>query len=115
MWGAGFDTMTIPHLGIEGSYRVLIRIVGTEQDFRSRHRLTLTLRDPNLEVLGTLERAIDPRAPGRNHIAGYEINHHLRVDIEMPLDTAGGYALTLGLDGQPDHRHTIVISVIERS
>jgi hypothetical protein len=68
VWGAGFDTMTVPRLGIEGSYRVLIRLVGTEQDFHLRHRLALTLRDPNLDVLGTLDRAIDPRAPGRNHI-----------------------------------------------
>jgi hypothetical protein len=33
----------------------------------------------------------------------------------MPLDTAGSYALTLALDGETDHRHTVVISVIERS
>lgn len=107
--------MTVPRLGIEGSYRVLIRLVGTEQDFRTPHRLALTLRDPNLDLLGTLDRAVDPRAPGRNHVPGYEINHHLRADIEMPLDTAGGYALTLALDGETDHRHTVVISVIERS
>lgn len=106
--------MTVPRLGIDGSYRVLIRLVGTEQDFRTPHRLTLTLTDPHLDELGTLDRAIDPRAAGPSHIAGYEINHHLRADIEMPLDTAGGYALSFALDGKTDHRHTVVISVIER-
>ena len=61
--------MKVPRLGIEAGFRILVRLVGTEEDFRARHVVTLTLTDPNLEVLGTLEHPIEPRQPGPDHIS----------------------------------------------
>lgn len=60
-----------------------------------------------------LPHPIAPRAPGAGHIPGYEINHHFRVDINLPLDIAGGYTVALALDDNPPaHQHTITINVV---
>jgi hypothetical protein len=104
--------MKVPRLGIEAGFRVLVRLVGTEQDFSVPHVVTLTLTDPNVEVLGTLDHPIEPRQAGPDHIPGYEINHHFRADITIPLDLAGGYDLAFSLDGERDQRHTLALSVI---
>jgi hypothetical protein len=114
VWGAGFDTMKVPRLGIDGGFRILIRLVGTVQDFREDHVVKLTLTDPNTDVLGTLDHPIEPRRPGPDHVPGYEINHHFRVDVTIPLDVAGGYDLAFALDGNRDQRHTFALSVIVR-
>jgi len=106
--------MKVPRLGIEAGFRILVRLVGTEQDFRAVHVVTLTLTAPNLDVLGTLEHPIEPRQPGPDHIPGYEINHHFRTDITIPLDVAGGYDLAFALDGKRIQQHTLALSVIVR-
>ena len=73
VWGAGFDTMIVPRLGIEGGFRVLIRLVGQPEDFRVPHAIELTLTDPKTEPLGTLEHPVAPRAPASTARPGDEI------------------------------------------
>ena len=104
--------MIVPRLGIEGGFRVLIRLVGQPEEFRVPHAMTLTLTGPNTEPLGTLEHPVAPRAPASTARPGDEINHHLRADVRIPLDSEGGYDLALALDGERDQRHTIAITVV---
>lgn len=104
--------MIVPRLGIEGGFRVLIRLVGQPGDFRVPHAIELTLTDPKTEPLGTLEHPVAPRAPASTARPGDEINHHLRADVRIPLDSEGGYDLALALDGERDQRHTIAVTVV---
>jgi hypothetical protein len=104
--------MIVPRLGIEGGFRVLLRLVGRPEDFRDPHVIQLTLTDPNTDILGALEHPVAPRAPAPTARPGDEINHHLRADVRIPLDSEGGYDLALALDGERDQRHTIAITVV---
>ena len=104
--------MIVPRLGIEGGFRVLMRLVGRPEDFRDSHVISLTLTGPDTHTLGTLEYPVAPRAPAPTARPGDEINHHLRADVKIPLDAEGGYDLALALDGQRDQRHTIAITIV---
>ncbi len=107
--------MIVPHLGIEGGFRVLIRLVGLPEDFRVPHVIQLTLTGPDTEPLGSLDYPVDPRAPSSTARPGDEINHHLRADVRIPLDSEGGYDLAFALDSERDQRLTIAITVVTRA
>jgi hypothetical protein len=50
--------MVIPRLGLVGQFRMVVRLVGMERDFREPHVVTLTVTDPNLNALGVLAHPI---------------------------------------------------------
>jgi hypothetical protein len=43
--------MIVPRLGIEGGFRVLLRLVGRPEDFRDPHVIQLTPTDPNTDII----------------------------------------------------------------
>lgn len=109
--GAQIDSVVVNELPTDVRFDVLIRLVGTVQDFETEHNVEVVLSGPDLEQLGHLELPVGPRMPGPAHLPGYEINHTVGARIEFAATQIGGYDLSFAVDGTAQHRCKATMSV----
>lgn len=105
------DAVLVGSLGTEVEFDVAIRLVGSAADFADEHLVQVTLSDPQLVDLDVLDLPVLPRVPAAHRLPGYELSAHEGARISFQATSQGGYDLSFGLDGEPDHRHKATISV----
>jgi len=112
LFGVQIDSIVAARLPVSVHFDIAIRLVGAPEDFETAHRVDVLLTGPDMDVLGELPIAVEPRRPGRGNLPGYELNAHVGARIAFDADAEGGYDLAFSLDGEPEHRHRTTVSVV---
>ena len=104
--------MIVPRLGIEGGFRVLMRLVGRPEDFRDAHVISLTLTGPDTDTLRNARISGRAARPSSDSPTRRRDQPSSSSRCEDSARCGGRLDLALALDGERDQRHTIAITAV---
>ena len=97
--GAGTELFGLPNLPSRLTTCLALQLRFPEAEADHEHRVTFTVRDPNLQPVG---RPVEiPFAPALNpmHTAGWEALFSIGGAISFTVDVAGTYSIGVDLTG----------------